>query len=166
MSAAALPMITQGISTAGNAYQQSQSIKAQGAYSKAIAETNKSFAELQADDAVKRGNLASLQQQGKTAEFVSSQKAALAAQGIELDSGTAESLLRNTESLGELDAVNIKSNAWKEAWGFKSQANQYSAEGKAAELTSKNLAKSTLLTGGIQALGAGTSAYAAYKKGS
>lgn len=164
MGAAVLPLVTQGLTSLGTSYQQSQAQKAQGAYQKSIAESNKKFAEIQADEAIKLGNLSANQQRAKTQEVIASQKAALAAQGIELDSGTAETLLKSTASLGELDAVNISNNAWREAWGYKAQAQNYSAEGRAIDLTTKNLARSTLITGGLQSLNYGVQAYSTAKK--
>jgi hypothetical protein len=79
------------------------------------------------------------------------QRASMAAQGLDLASGSAAAIQEETEFLSELDALTIKNDAAREAWGYRVAA--WDARGRAA------LARmggggpspySTLLTGAAQ----------------
>lgn len=71
------------------------------------------------------------QEQGvrlNTAKIKSSQRVAMAANGITLDSGTAVNNLTSTDVMGELDAINVQTNALSAAWGYRTQSvNQQNA---------------------------------------
>ncbi len=63
-----------------------------------------------------------------------------------------------------MDALTVKNNAWREAWGYKAQARSYRTQGALSRLASRNEANSTLLTGGLQAVNAGVGGYDRYNK--
>jgi hypothetical protein len=73
----------------------------------------------------------------------------MGAQGIDLESGSALDIQQETASLGAEEALNIKNNAWREAWGYRSQEADYKARASYAKITGKNTARNTLLTGGL-----------------
>lgn len=52
----------------------------------------------------------------------STQRANLAANGIDLGEGSAAEVLTTTDIMGEIDGRNIISNAVRSAWGYKTQA--------------------------------------------
>lgn len=146
---------TQGIASVGNAYAQSQALKAQGNFQKQAFETNSHLAELQAEDAIKRGDKEAGQIKAKARQMIGTQRAALAAQGIDVNSGSARDIQEDTAAMSELDALTIKNNAFREAWGYKVQALDFRARGQFAELSARTQSRSTLLTGGMQAIGYG-----------
>lgn len=126
----------------------------QGNYESAIYGQNATLADQQATDAIARGHEAELRSRGGTRQLVGSQRAALGAQGIALDSGSAQDVVQNDEALGELDALTIRNNARREAYGYSTQAAQYRQQGQMAQLAGQNTAKayrqqgtSTLLAG-------------------
>ncbi len=85
---------------------------------------------VKAVDASQRG----AQQEGiartKGTQEVSSQATQIAQGGLET-SGTAAKVLSDTRAMSELDALTIRSNAAREAWGHQMQAEQYDRAAKA-----------------------------------
>lgn len=143
----------QGVGTMAQAYSESESIRAQGAYQREMAELNASRAEDQSRDAYKRGEEEASVRRKRTKLAVGSQRAALAAQGISVDSGTALNIQQDTEALGALDEMTIRNNAIREAYGYRSQAADFRSQGDFASLSARANANATLLTGGMRAIG-------------
>lgn len=152
MAALTGPLVM-GLSSVGGSISQSQAIKAQGKYAQRVSEINAENAERAAEDALKRGDKAANTARRDVKRVVADQRAATAAQGVEVDSGTAADIVDETLEIGEADVRTIKSNAWREAWGFKQAAINASTEGKIASIAAENNAKATLLTGGMNAIG-------------
>jgi hypothetical protein len=121
------------------------------------------MADADSEDALKRGETEANTQASKGAQVVGAQRAALAAQGINVDSGTAATLQDQTVEQARKDSETIRSNAWREAWGFRVQANNARGAGEFAQMGANNAAQNTLVTGGIQALQAGVKGYTEYQ---
>lgn len=147
------------------AYEQSESLRAQGQYQKQQAYAQAGLNELYAKDVEAKGRRASLRVRQKANVVKGAQRAALAAQGIDVSTGTAGDILDETQTAGEMDALTTKNNAWREAFGYKTEAVRLRTEGDYANMTAKNQAKLTLLTGGLQAVGTGAYGLAAAKGG-
>lgn len=138
------------MSSASTAYSQSQAIKMQGNYQKNQLQFNAQVAGLQADDAISRGNKAAANKKRETKQIIGKQRAALAAQGIEVNSDTALLIQEDTAGLGAEDVQTIKNNAWREAFGYKVQATDYTGQAAFAQISSGFNARQTMLTGGLQ----------------
>lgn len=177
---AALPDGLNAIGSIAGAYAQARAQGLQADWQKFqygqqrwAADQNRQFSELMAEDAIRRGDRAAIEHTKKVRQLVGSQRAALAAQGIDVNSGSAMDTQLDAATLGAYDVETIKNNAWREAWGLKVQAGQYSSQAAMAGISS-NLAgisggfqqASTYLTGGLSALGSGLKGYAAYKDAS
>lgn len=126
----------------------------QGAYEAGMLERNAEFAEAQGADAIARGSEASMRVRREARLTSASQRAALAASGIDVTVGSAVDLQAETETLGELDALTIANNARKQAWGFSVEAADLRERArltrKSAKATARDLrwgSISTLLTG-------------------
>lgn len=174
------------INSGVSAYNQSEALKMQGEYQKQIYEQNTRFAEAQSTDAIRRGDKDAVERlrrgnrdvstiKKNRAQTIGAQRASLAAQGLDIESGSAADIQAETAALGaedmisadeaaKLDALTIKNNAWREAWGFKVQAFDYSTRGQLALSTSQNQARNTLVTGGLQTLNYGLQSYDTYSK--
>lgn len=122
-----------------------------GQSNRRIGKANAQLADIAAQDAIQRGNMEADKSLARTRQQVGDQRAALAAQGVLVDSGTGADITNQTESLGALDAMTIKNNAAREAFGFRQQADNARIGGKFAALRGQNEAYSTLLTGGARA---------------
>ena len=66
--------------------------------------------------------VAEQQQRTKTAQLIGSQRAALASQGGDVDSGSPLDIQSDTARAGEFDAQTIRNNAAQQAYGYRLQA--------------------------------------------
>ena len=104
-----------------SSYQQSQAQKDAYEYQSAVARNNAITAEYQAQDAIKRGQVAEAEQRRKTAMLKGSQTARLAGNGLDISEGSALNILSDTDWMGEQDALTVRNNAAREAWGYNVQ---------------------------------------------
>lgn len=162
MAAIAAVAALQAFTSYASAYSQSEDIKAQGVYQKSQDEFNSKVADFQGEDAIQRGDKAANQQRKITNETIGAQRASMANQGIDVNSGSAADIQSQTRVMGEQDALTIKNNAWREAWGYKMQALGYKSQGEYAGFAADSKSRNTLLTGGLQAVGYGAQAYTRY----
>jgi hypothetical protein len=151
MAAASSILLGIGAISLAAAYQQSETMKAQGDFQRQQFETNARLAEMQAQDTIKRGDEDAAAYKKQVKQVIGSQRAAMAAQGIELDSGSALDIQEETAGIGALDALTIKNNAWREAWGYRMQASSMAGQGAMAQIGARNDARNTMLTGGMNA---------------
>lgn len=68
----------------------------------------------------------------------SSQRAALAANGIAIGEGSAAELVASTDIVKEIDVNQIKANATQQAWGYRMQAAGYEGQAIMAEASKQN----------------------------
>ena len=162
LSTVALMSMSAGsaISTAASQRQQATGAERQGAFEQGMFNINADLADDEAADAIARGREAELRQRQATRGLIGSQRAALAAQGIEVNDGSALDVQADSASLGELDALTIRNNAAREAFGLNVQAMNFRNQGQLAALGGRNQAKalrsasvSTLLTGAANTYG-------------
>lgn len=106
--------------------------------------------EMQAKDAEARGRESEKRHRQDVKQLIGDQRAALAAQGVEVDSGSAAEIQEQTAELGELDALTIRNNARLEAMGLRIGASQVSIENSLEQMAGYNEARDTLLTGGLR----------------
>mgnify|MGYP000978178157 FL=1 len=86
-----------------------------------LAETNARVAELSAQSAIRQGQKAEQSVRLRTANLKSSQRASMAANGIDLGSETAVNILTSTDVMGEIDANTVAANAARSAWGYRTE---------------------------------------------
>ncbi len=153
----------QAAASLGSAYAQSEALKAQGSFQKTMAEINARMARRQAEDSIKRGEEAANQIRKTGKQVAGAQRASAAAQGLDVNEGSAADLLTDTEMAVTADIINVKNNAWREAWGLQVQATSTLFDAKVNQAAAKQAATQTLLTGGLNALESGTRGLAAFK---
>jgi hypothetical protein len=142
----------------GSAYLQAESLKMQGEYQKSMFEMNAKMSSFQAEDAERRGRLEAKEYGKKIKATIGSQRASLAAQGIDVNSGTALDIQEDTAATGAIDQMTIKNNAYREAFGYKMQAMSDTFQGKYTALATKNAVRNTYIAGGLNAVNSGASA--------
>ena len=102
--------------------QQAAMYGAQARYQEQIARQNQVFAqqqgERQAADAKQRGEVAEASRRRLMGQQIGEQTARLAGQGTDLE-GSPTDILGDTAAAGEFDALTIRSNAAREAYGYK-----------------------------------------------
>lgn len=141
-----------GFLNLGSGFNQYQAQKAQGEYQKQMFDMNAKLAELNSQDAIRRGDQTASTLRRENKKLMGSQRAALAAQGIDIDSGSALDIQNETSDLGYMDQITAKNNAWREAWGYKVESNNSLAQGNLAKSAANFSAYTSLATGGLRAL--------------
>lgn len=112
-----------------------------------ILHRNADIADAQAQDALTRGKINEKKMRRQTEQTIGSQRVNLAAQGVEINSGSALDTQADAAYLGELDAKTIQTNAKKEAWGYKTQADNLRYQGRVAKKEGDLGAFNTILGG-------------------
>ena len=149
-----------GVALAGyGQYQQGQSAKAQAGYNAQVAENDAKVKDWAAEDAVQRGQIAEDAKRREVRQVKGAQRAAMGAGG-DLTDQSSVNVLQDTAQFGELDALTIRSNAAREAWGIKAgavndraQAVSDRFQGRAAGRAGNMAAGGTLLSGAAKAYG-------------
>ncbi len=131
----AMTAIGTGASMIGQ-MQQGQAQAGMANYQSQVARNNQQIAEWNANRALQQGQVAEDQSREKTAQIKGAQRAALAGQGGDVNSGSPLDIVSDTSRAGEFDAQTIRSNAALQAYGYRIQgagyggtANAYGAAG-------------------------------------
>jgi hypothetical protein len=137
-----------------HARKQAKGIERMGDYEQSRAELNAQLAEQQAEDVLVLGREAAQRHGINVRQFLGSQRARLAAQGIEIGEGSAADVLGETMYFGEMDRLTILNNAARQAYGYRLSATDLRHGGALASLSARTQAASlrnqgwnSLLTG-------------------
>jgi hypothetical protein len=109
---------TSGMAAKNNAASQQVTMNGQAD----VADINARLAETAAESVILSGQREEQKSRLSTAQLKGTQRAALAANGVDLGVGSAENILTTTDVMGEIDANTIQRNAISQAWGYKVQA--------------------------------------------
>lgn len=120
-----------------------------------VAEFNADMLDLDAADAISRGQLETQRVRQKGKSILGSQRSGYASQGVDVSSGTAAQLADQTAQLSEQDAIRIKLDAMRQAWGLKTQATMMRWEADVNLRDARSSAISGVVMGAAEA---GTSA--------
>ncbi len=112
---------------------------------------NATLAGFQSDDAIARGETAAGVTMMKGAQVKGTQRAGLAANGVDLSGGSAQNVLTSTDYVTAVDASTLRTNAAREAWGYQMQVrndvNRATADRNASDQISPWLSAGTSLLG-------------------
>lgn len=144
MGATAGMFIGSAVQGLGTGMKASAQVSA-GNAAQAQAEENARLLDLQATDAITRGNEAERRYRLGTTQFISSQRAGFAGQGVDVNSGSAADTQAESAGIGELDALTIRTNAAREAWGLNVRATNVRQQGANASAEGTNAATATIL---------------------
>jgi hypothetical protein len=143
-------------SSAVGAYYGAQSQKQSMNLSADMADINARMSESAAQATLLTGQRQEQQSRLATANLKSTQRAGLAANGVDLGVGSAANILTTTDVMGEIDANTIQANAVRSAWGYRTQAvnqtNQALMSRASAGAISPVMAASTSLLGSASAV--------------
>ena len=133
-------------------------------YNAKVNDMNATLAERRARDALERGRQDEQQKRNETAQIEGRQRAAMAANGVDLSFGSPLDTLVSTATLGEVDALTVRRNAANEAYDNQVQAENSRAvatlnrmNAKASRTAGNLNAFSTILTGAGKAYSSGAS---------
>ena len=138
------------VSTAANAFSESEAIKAEGKFKSAQARAAERDAERAAKEAEKRGGIEASRVRRAGKRLIGEQRVTLAAQGIDITEEDAADIQAETRRISALDELTIKNNASREAFGFRSAGASAALTGRFAEISSRTRSRDTLITGGLQ----------------
>lgn len=140
------------IANLAGAYSQSEAAKARGQFEQQQAEINARFADIKKREALRMGDKAAAEHGRRIKSLVGKQRTALAAQGVQVDSGTAAEIQEQTREIGRDEMETIRNNAWREAFGYEQAALADRTSGQFARIAGDFSARNTLITGGLNAL--------------
>lgn len=118
-----------------------------GRHNKQLEDHNAEIAGQMADDAIARGVEQERLLRGEYKKLVGTERNILASQGMDLEADTASAILLDTARQKEIDALTLRNNAAREAWGYKVQAYDYSAKGNLFKREADFGAFNTVLSG-------------------
>lgn len=123
LAIASLAVSVYGQVKAGRAAKKAGELQQDAANSEAaLTDYNAGTAAVQATDATQRGELDEQRFRMGVRGMVGQQRAAAAANNIDVNFGSARDVQADATELGEYDALTIRTNAAREAWGFNVQA--------------------------------------------
>lgn len=139
-----------GMSAVGSYFgAQAQKMALRGAAD--IADINAQYSERAAQQELLRGQEAVAAATQRAGQVKSAQRAALAANGVDLGEGSAAEILTSTDIAKELDANTLTANAVRAAWGQRIQGanstNEAIGRRSSANLISSGMAGASSLLG-------------------
>jgi hypothetical protein len=150
-------MVMAALSAAGSAMQGMAARSAAKAQAR-VEEQNARLAELQGQDAVRRGGREEAKFRREQSMLEGRQRSLLAAGGVDIDSGSAAELQEASRMEGEEDAAVIRLNAQREKWGFDTQALNHRNAAAAARSAGRNAMTAGIVGGAASLLSAAGSA--------
>jgi hypothetical protein len=160
--------LTLGASLLGAAgqIQQGQAQAAASNYNAQVAEMNATLADRKARDALERGQLEEQNKRMEVAQLQGRQKAAMAANGVDLTFGSPLDTIVDTAVLGELDALTVRRNANREAYDYEVQGVNQRAGATLDRMNAKSATTGSYLAAAGTVLGGAGKAYSSYKTSS
>jgi hypothetical protein len=146
---------------AAQASEETGSAERRAAESQAeLADYNAAVADLQAKDAEERGRDDESRFRRSVSMMIGSQRAGFAASNVDVGYGSTVDTQADASYLGELDALQIRNNAAREAWGYRVQGADSRAragitrrEGAFAEQSGRTQASAQRKAGTVSAIG-------------
>lgn len=150
-SATALQFAGLASNTIGS-YYSAKNQKASFEYQAHMADLNAKLSEMSAQQELLKGERQIGALTLKAGQLKSSQRAAMAANGIDLGVGSAAEIQASTDLMKEIDANTIHANSVRDAWGFRMQGVNFQNDaimkrGAASAINPGMAAFGTLLTG-------------------
>lgn len=116
-------------------------------YQAAVAENNKIIAEQNAVYEIQAGTTEEQAQRIKTGQVLGQAEAAQSASGLDAETGSAVKVRRSTATVGELDALTIRDNAARRAYGYRAEGVNFEAQAGLYNMQAKSDMMSGILSG-------------------
>ena len=146
------------------AIQQGNAQAASAKYNAQVADMNSKLAQKSARDAVARGQIEEQQQRAKTSALIGQKRVAMAANGVDMKFGSPLDDLIDTATMGELDALTIRSNTYREERDIRQQGLNSSAQAGLYRAEAKSAKTGGFLNAFGTVLGGAADAYGNYRK--
>lgn len=145
-------VVSTGLSVIG-ALQQGRAASASAKYNAGVAANNAEIAKRNASATMAAGDTEANMVQRKTRSTVGSLKTDQAASGIDVNSKSAVDVRSSASELGMLDALSVRSNAARRAYGYQTDAASYSAQSQLDRFEASNASTAGYLNAGATLLG-------------
>lgn len=146
-------------SSAVGSYYTAASQKASLQLGAGLADISAKMSEAAAQEALVAGAREVQKSEIATSQLKGTQRASIAANGVDLSSGSAVNVLTTTDYMGEVDRNTIEGNAIKQAMGIRTQGVNYGIQamtGRAsANAINPTMSATTSLIGGAGNVAAG-----------
>lgn len=153
MGGASLALQAGGLltSTVGSLYSARSQASGLG-HQANLAEINARIADLGAESALEQGKQQVAERTLRAGQERGAQRAALAANGVALNEGSAAEIQASSALIKEIDANTLRANATRSAWGYRMNAGNLRTEAVMARATARGInpvgsAATTLLGG-------------------
>lgn len=130
-------MLVGAFGQAAGSYFSARSTRIQLDLQADLARINARISETAAQGELLKGEREGQAVKMRTGQMKARQKVNMLANGITLDSGSAQDVLNSTDFMGEVDALTVESNAIRAAWGYRTQGANFMAQ---AGMSSANAA--------------------------
>lgn len=144
-------MSAMGAIQQGNAQAQAANYQAQ------VAANNKIIADQNARYAIQAGQVQEANKRTQTAALIGTQRAAGAANGLDVNSGSNVDLQASAATLGEADALTIRDAAARQARGYQIQGLDYQATAQLDQMRANNASQAGGLNAFASILGGASS---------
>lgn len=158
-----------GVVGAVGAEEQASATEKASNYQAQVAQNNEQIAKTQAQQTEAAGETAVEQQGLKTKAEVGAIEAGQAASNIDVNQGSAVDVRSSAEALGQLDALTIRSNAERQAYGYETAATSYQGQAGLEQMEASQAPVAGAISAGSSILGGATAAgnqYARYLQSS
>jgi hypothetical protein len=149
------PLAVQAVVAVAGMVMQGKAQEDQANYQAGVnrynARKSENEAQLERDKATEAENL----QRRKSAEFVAKQRAQLAAQGVDVGSGSALQLQEDTATLGEIDALRIRNTGNQRFAALTGEADLQESNADANVVAGRNAMTGSLLSAAGSVAGSG-----------
>lgn len=143
--------------------QQAELMRESGRFAQQVAEMNAQYAELDAYEAEKFALTESARYQTQIDSTISDQRTMLAAEGVDITSGTAKAIQEETKLTGFLNTLDIEAQGRAKAMGLRRQAASFRIGG-AQNVAQANInASATRANAVVGGIGSGLNAYDRWK---
>lgn len=130
-------MAVSAVMGAASKQQAADATKKAETYKAAVARNNEIVAEQNAKYAEQKGQAGEEVKRQKTAQMIGQERAHMGASGLTVESESGVRLYGDTAQMGEIDALTIRNNSAREAYGWRSQGVNYEAEARLDEMRAK-----------------------------
>lgn len=131
LPAAPLALVATAVAAAGSAASTISAMQ-QSTYQARVADRNAKMEDAAARDAIERGKIEDQRYQRQLSQQQGAQRAALAANGVDVNFGNAAAVREDLARAGQEDSQTIRENAMREARGFELSAANYRASAAGA----------------------------------
>jgi len=165
----AITTLSGGLASAAGSYYGAKSEQTQLDVQADIADVNSRIAELGAQSVLRQGQREVGRVTMQAGQLKSRQRASMAANGVDLNEGSAAELQDSTDIMKEIDAATVEANSIRSAWGYRTQGTSYQNQALGARTTSSAISPfgnaATSLIGGATKAAAGWYNYKRTREG-